>query len=564
MMRLKSVLFMIVTCKCSGTSLFESSPVGRFLRESFGDSSSREIQGLPTLDDIVLTDPDLTTLKVAFEASGLIGELCPKCNYTLFAPNNDAFADFNQDFLKILLTPSWILHLQNLLSFHVTKPTQNDQRLLTTDFVDGQSFDMLNNETVTATVVRQGIILTSPLTNGSNIIEADILASNGAVDKVDAVLSPGYFGVDVFALAKVNEELSIMDDLLASIGLLGIPGEFTILAPTNDAFLALGNDTLTALLEDKDELGNVLVNHIIIGVYPSVFLKDGLIIQSLGGFNITVTVTNETITFNDGTVVEANILASNGIAHAIDMVLLNPDLASNVPSETPSSVPSGAPSTVPSNVPSSASSIVPSNVPNCDTSTAPNGSPSTVPSEAPSGAPSNVTSNVPSGTLSTVPSNVPSDSPTYSATISTMPSDLPSTAPSMSQSEPSSIAPSAAPSDSPSDVFSATPSQSPSDTQSVVPSETPSDAPSDAPSDSPSDAPSSSEIPTSEPSSTPSDSPIILKKRVVKKPTSNIKKSSAVKEASSTGKETSSMDKKASSMAKTKSNMGGMMNTKGR
>jgi uncharacterized surface protein with fasciclin (FAS1) repeats len=485
MMRLEAIIFGILASKCSSTFIGEATPSGRFLRNDFDDTEQRALQGLPTLDDIVLSDPDLTTLKTAFEASGVVGALCPKCNYTLFAPNNDAFAAFNQDFLEVLLSPSWILHLQNFLSFHVTYPTKNGERLLTTDFVDGQIFDMLNNETVTATVQNKGITLTSPLTNGSQIVEEDILASNGVLDKVETVLSPGFFGIDVFALGKVNEELSIIEDLLKSIGLFGISGEFTVLAPTNEAFLALGNETLTALLEDKVELGKVLVNHIIIGVYPSIFLKDKLVLESLGGFQITVTVTNDTISFNDGTVVQANILASNGIGHAIDMVLLDTNLASDIPSETPSDVPSGAPSTVPSNFPSSYPS--------------------------------------------TIPSNVPSDIPTISPTISMVPSDSP-TAPTVPLNELPSSIPSAAPSDSPSEVPSAVPSQIPSNIQSIVPSSVPSNAPSDipsampsgAPSDSPSDSPS--DTPSASPSSSPSDSPTIAKKSRAKKEAKKIGK----------------------------------------
>ena len=84
---------------------------------------ARELQSLPTIDDIILTDSNLTTLAAAFEAAQLVDRLCTTCNFTAFAPTNDAFAAIDQEFLTTLLTPSWILHLQNLLAFHIILPT---------------------------------------------------------------------------------------------------------------------------------------------------------------------------------------------------------------------------------------------------------------------------------------------------------------------------------------------------------------------------------------------------------------------------------------------------------
>jgi uncharacterized surface protein with fasciclin (FAS1) repeats len=382
--------------------------------------------GLGTLDQVILREPDLTTLATAFETAMLDGVLCttPGCNFTVFAPTNEAFIDFNQGFLALLLTPSWILHLQNLLAFHVTFPSISGDRLLTTNFTDGQNLDMLNNEVVTVNLLKKGIILTSPLTEGSDIVEADILASNGALNKIDTILSPGFFGVDVFALGDEYVEFTILQELIALIGLAGTEGEFTILAPTNKAFLALGNETLEALKKEKDVLGAILANHVIVGVYPSTFLTDGLVLEAMSGLEITVSITNSTETpgttvlmFNDATVIFADILAKNGIAHAIDSVILEivPEsqtpsmLVSDIPSALLSHVPSEVPSSFPSQIPSDASSsAVPSSIPSDLSSSAPSLVPSDVPSVFPSDAPSDTPSSAPSVTPSAVPSESPS------------------------------------------------------------------------------------------------------------------------------------------------------------
>jgi transforming growth factor-beta-induced protein len=366
---------------CIASYLREAAPVARELRA----------HSLPTIDTIILNDPNLTTLAVAFESAGLVGRLCTTCNFTVFAPVNEAFAAVDQNFLKMLLTPSWVLHLQNLLAFHVTLPTDDGLRLLSVDYIDGQVFEMLNSEFVTASDLKSGITLTSPLTVGSKIVEADILASNGALQKVDTVLSPAFFGVDVFALGDSYVEFTILQELMDLIGLAGTEGEFTVLAPINEAFLALGNETLAALKEDKKALGQILANHVIVGVYPSTFLENGLVLESLGGLNITITASEgiarqaaTVIQFNDATAILADILARNGIVHAIDTVILDQDSMSRVPTAITSSMPSEAPSSVPSDVPSSLTSDVPSSLP----SDVPSDSPSDAPSDSPSAAPS--------------------------------------------------------------------------------------------------------------------------------------------------------------------------------
>jgi transforming growth factor-beta-induced protein len=336
-------LFLVLAGSCAASYLRETTPAARQLRTSGG----------PILDDIILTDTDLTTLAAAFKAADLVGKLSTSFNYTLFAPNNDAFAAVDQSFLATLLTPSWILHLQNLLAFHVTLPTEDGNRLLSTDYVDGQIFEMLNSEQVSATVLKRGISLSSPLTNNSMIVEADLLATNGALQKIDAVFSPGYFGIDVFSLGESYFEFTILQELMDILGLVGTKGEFTILAPTNEAFLALGNATLAALKKDTKALGKILANHVIVGVFPSIFLEDGVILPALGGLDITVTIseaaarqTATTIMFNDANTIIADILAINGIVHAIDMVLLDDD-----DNDSPSAIPSGSPSASPSDSP---------------------------------------------------------------------------------------------------------------------------------------------------------------------------------------------------------------------
>jgi transforming growth factor-beta-induced protein len=291
-------------------------------------SSSSSLQ---TLDDIVLTDPDLTTLKDIFERSGLVGALDLECNYTIFIPINDAFGSFDTVYLQTLLLPNWIVHLQDFLSFMVTVPTDN-QRIFLKDYVDGQVFDTLNGEVITANILPNGnISLSSPLTvNGSNIVEGDIVALNGVLNKIDTVMIPGFFGNNVFTLGQTNDTLTMFEDLLNLVrDDINITNEeaYTIFPPINNAFIALGNETLSNLMNNKTQLQQVIENHIVLGVYPSTMFTedDEFHLQTINGFNLSIILQNEDGYVN-GVLIErgnVDIVAKNGIAHALNMVLLS-------------------------------------------------------------------------------------------------------------------------------------------------------------------------------------------------------------------------------------------------
>ena len=107
---------------------------------------------------------------------------------------------------------------------------------------------------------------------------------------------------------------------------LSAPGEFTIFAPTNDAFDALPAGTLDALLADTDGLTAVLLYHAVSGV---VLAEDVVALEAattLNGADITIEVTEEGGVVLNGTVnvTATDILCSNGVIHVIDAVLLPP------------------------------------------------------------------------------------------------------------------------------------------------------------------------------------------------------------------------------------------------
>ncbi len=104
-------------------------------------------------------------------------------------------------------------------------------------------------------------------------------------------------------------------------------GEFTLFAPTNEAFAALPKGTLENLLlpENREVLRKILTYHVVSGSIRSTMLATGQV-TTVAGINVTVVVQDGRVQVNQARVVAADIQASNGVIHVIDRVLLPPDL----------------------------------------------------------------------------------------------------------------------------------------------------------------------------------------------------------------------------------------------
>ena len=122
--------------------------------------------------------------------------------------------------------------------------------------------------------------------------------------------------------------------LVAAVGAAGLaetlsgPGPFTVFAPTNDAFAALPAGTVDNLLlpENKDQLVDILTYHVV----PGSITSDQLIGTSTSVTTVqggSVTVDGRigkagNVKVNNSNVIIPDIIASNGVIHAIDAVLL--------------------------------------------------------------------------------------------------------------------------------------------------------------------------------------------------------------------------------------------------
>lgn len=136
--------------------------------------------------------------------------------------------------------------------------------------------------------------------------------------------------VDTTVQAGNFEQL--MNALTATelVELLRSPGPFTVLAPTDAAFAQLPEKTLNSLLLNLPNLKRVLMYHILPGDVRSDDLAEIAEAPTEEGSIVAVAKTNGTTKINDAQVLQTDILADNGVIHAIDTVLIPGVLEDNL------------------------------------------------------------------------------------------------------------------------------------------------------------------------------------------------------------------------------------------
>ncbi len=131
-------------------------------------------------------------------------------------------------------------------------------------------------------------------------------------------------GADIVDIAAGNEAFSTLVAAVTAAGLIDTlkgDGPFTVFAPTDEAFAALPEGTVEALLADIPTLTAILTYHVVPGAVMSGDLTDGMMAETVNGQSITIGV-GDTVTVDGATVIQADIEASNGVIHVIDAVIL--------------------------------------------------------------------------------------------------------------------------------------------------------------------------------------------------------------------------------------------------
>jgi len=268
-----------------------------------------------------LTKAGATTLVDLVVKAGLADTLSNGGPFTVVAPTNEAFAKLPADLVKTVTSDVELL--KKVLLFHVVEGA------VTSDMIQN---DMAVNS-VEGSQHRVNIYLRSKFypgfytVNGKRLTKTDIKADNGMIHLLDEVLYPFPEGT----IAEVVTKDSRFSTLLAAVKAAGLvdtlssAGPFTVFAPTNDAFAKVPSATLNGLLADKDALTKVLLRHVI----PGTIYAKGICWKehtTAGGEMIATQVFKrgvvKVVSESAGArVVEADLLATNGVIHAIDTVI---------------------------------------------------------------------------------------------------------------------------------------------------------------------------------------------------------------------------------------------------
>jgi uncharacterized surface protein with fasciclin (FAS1) repeats len=106
------------------------------------------------------------------------------------------------------------------------------------------------------------------------------------------------------------------------------PGPFTVFAPTNEAFAKVPKDVLDKLLANKEALTKVLTYHVLAGEVKAADVMPGDV-KSIEGSTATIADAGGQLKINDASIVATDVMASNGVIHVIDSVILPPDVDVN-------------------------------------------------------------------------------------------------------------------------------------------------------------------------------------------------------------------------------------------
>ena len=295
------------------------------------------VLGLPDIADFAIANPELSSLVTALGAANgdLVSVLQGQGPFTVLAPDNDAFATFldGADLGGISVGA-----LTNVLLNHVVGAS-----ITSSNLIDGGSG---YTNTLAVGPNDNNISLYYDATDGvnfnglSSVSQADIVGANGVIHVVNTVINiptvvtfaaaDPLFSTLVTALTELTPATDFVSILSRTEGdnLDGINPNYTVFAPTNDAFGAL------AEIPGETVLTQVLLHHVIAeaNVTSGDLNNPGdTTAATLQGQNITVTLPGtggNIANITDGTdntdigIIAVDVQASNGVIHVINKVML--------------------------------------------------------------------------------------------------------------------------------------------------------------------------------------------------------------------------------------------------
>uniref|UniRef100_A0A665VLM3 Periostin, osteoblast specific factor a n=1 Tax=Echeneis naucrates TaxID=173247 RepID=A0A665VLM3_ECHNA len=263
-----------------------------------------------------------TTTQQYADMSKLREEIEGKGSFTMFAPSNDAWDELDPA-IRSALVSNVNIELYNALHFHMV-----NRRLLTKDLKDGMTETSMYNELgLYINHYPNGVVTV----NCARIIHGNQVATNGVVHVVDRVITS--VSNNIKEVLDVNDELSSFNAAALASGMmdkLDRPGHFTLFAPTNEAFDKLSPGYLERIMGNKAVIAALVNYHLLNSVQCSEAIMAGSVYETAEGSTIEIGCDGDSVTVNGiKMVLKKDIVATNGVIHLIDQVLI-PDSAKEV------------------------------------------------------------------------------------------------------------------------------------------------------------------------------------------------------------------------------------------
>lgn len=277
-----------------------------------------------TIVDVAKSAGNFTTLIAALEATGLDSTLADENEkYTVFAPTDAAFEALGQETIDALLADTNTL--SNILTYHVVAEEVAAQAAVN---LAGSLVPTVNGENIALSLDSDTLLV-----NKASVITTDIQASNGVIHVIDAVLQPiNSSGEATSNIVQTADDAGVFTTLLSALKVTGLDtvlsndeNKYTVFAPTDAAFSALGQKTINTLLANPETLKKILQQHVIAAQVDSVTAMsfNGKTATTVQGneLNITINPATDTLLFAGVPVSTTDIMTTNGVIHIIDAVI---------------------------------------------------------------------------------------------------------------------------------------------------------------------------------------------------------------------------------------------------
>jgi len=268
---------------------------------------------------------EFNTLVAAVTQAELVDTLAEGGPFTVFAPTDQAFADLPDGLVDALLLDENKDKLVELLTYHVVAGAVESSDLRFYQKVPTLQGDELR-------ILR---FFSLVKVNDARVELADVLATNGVIHVINKVLIPEGFSLE----DSEKPEDDIVDTAIAGnfdtlvaaviqaelVDALRADGPFTVFAPSEEAFAALPDGLLNELLldENKDKLTELLLYHVADGRVLSTDLRRFQFVKMKNsGYTFVQRRWNGDVRVNRSGVDAADVLASNGVIHVINKVLI--------------------------------------------------------------------------------------------------------------------------------------------------------------------------------------------------------------------------------------------------